>query len=379
MYRVFPGCTAIVLLSLLAGCMSAPDPYALYSQEERRLLEEDDAIRASQHAARAQERAFRETLPPEMLAQRLASGNEAPVEGLITRGDDVFEGQMVVIRNPYTRQRAFTYGRGSYHAVAMEDAQPVYFHGLYRGDFKYFHDNPGPENRRRRGTMVMIGEFTRHDGARDKGIYVAEQAVPGVPLHFVKATPRYLQQIERRYDTQVARFREEQARRAREEESSSGFGPLLALGLGGLILASADIPGADIAQIGAALFQDVMTDGQSRALATIAQRGGSSYAPSRFVGTVRNAQPAGPQSARGHAVGASRGSAAPAPAAGQTEQYSFRCPSGQSATVPIPYQSNSCLAAKKEMTRIYSCNLVGEFSRVAQTCSQACGSPQCTE
>ncbi|RZN24630.1 hypothetical protein C0061_07045, partial [Bordetella pertussis] len=80
--------------------------------------------------------------------------------------------------------------------------------------------------------------------------------------------------------------------------------------------------------------------------------------------------------------GAAIASAGNTPARGgaeRTQQYRVTCPAGHSSTVPIPYKSASCLAAKQEMARVYACNLVGEFEQVARQCAQGCGSPQCVE
>jgi len=377
-----------VVSAALAGCLATtvPDPYSEYSPEDRQKILDDNALRAQQYQQELREHAWKDTISLEMARQRLRSGDTRPIEGILSRGTDVFEGQMLVVRNPYTGQTTYTYGRGSYLSSVRENF-PVWFNGLYRGDFKYFH-NQVAEGAQSRGTMVMIGSFTRHDGVEDKGIYVVENARAGVPLQFIKATPEYLTRIERRYTAQVAQFREEQARAAREAESSSSFGPLLALGLGGLILSSANIPSADVMSIGSALFSDVMTDGQSNALATLAQQKTGGYLGNTIgagqggnavqAAVARVTRVGAPSSAGGGmASGPARAGGGSAPFS--TSQYSFSCPAGHSSTVPITYKTSSCLAAKQEMTRIYSCNLVDEFQRVASLCSAGCGSPQCGE
>ncbi|MGB6105607.1 MAG: hypothetical protein WBF88_17325 [Pusillimonas sp.] len=378
---------AVAVSVALAGCLATtvPDPYSEYSPEDRQKILDDNLLRAQQYQQQIQENAWQDTISPDMLRQRLRSGDTGPIEGILSRGTDAFEGQMVVTRNPYTGRTTYTYGRGAYLSSVREGV-PVWFNGLYRGDFKYFH-NQAAEGARPRGTVVMIGTFTRHDGIEDKGIYVVENATAAVPLHFIKATPEYLARIEQRYTAQVAQFREEQVRAAREAESSSSFGPMLALGLGGLILSAANIPSADVMSIGSALFSDVMTDGQSNALATLVQQKTGGYLSTSLGGAqggnpvqaavARVTQVAGASSPSAVAAGLPRAAGGTAPSS--TSQYSFSCPSGHASTVPITYKTSSCLAAKQEMTRIYSCNLVGEFQRVASVCSAGCGSPQCNE
>lgn len=386
------GMVAAVSLAL-AGCLATTaegdhynDYYSRYSPEDRQKILEDNALRAQQHQDQIREQAWHDTITPEMMRQRLSTGNTGPVEGILSRGMDVFEGQMEVTRNPYTGRTLYTYSRGSYLS-SVRESTPVGFNGLYRGDFKYFHDQAA-QSARPRGTIVMIGSFTRHDGMQDKGVYVAENAVATVPLHFVKATPDYLARIERRYTQQVAQFREEQTRAAQEAQTSSSFGPMLALGLGGLILSAANIPSADVMSIGSALFSDVMTDGQSNALATLVQQKTGSYLGNTIgagqggnavQAAVARATQVGGAPASGAVMTSAPSRAANSAASFSTSQYQFSCPSGHSSTVPITYKTPSCLAAKQEMTRIYACNLVGEFQRVASVCSAGCGSPQCGE
>ncbi|MDS1139241.1 hypothetical protein RE432_02255 [Pusillimonas sp. SM2304] len=380
------GLAAAVSLAL-AGCLATttvPDPYSQYSPEDRQKILDDNMLRAQQHQDQIREQAWQDTITPEMLRQRLSTGNTGPVEGILSRGMDVFEGQMEATPNPYTGRTLYTYSRGSYLSSVREN-MPIGFNGLYRGDFKYFHDQAAA---RPRGTIVMIGSFTRHDGMQDKGVYVAENAVATVPLHFVKATPEYLTRIEQRYTSQVARFREEQMRAAQEAETSSSFGPMLALGLGGLILSAANIPSSDVMSIGSALFSDVMTDGQSNALATLVQQKTGSYLGNTIgagqggnvvQAAVARATRVGGAPASGAGMASAPSRAANSAASFSTSQYQFSCPSGHSSSVPITYKTPSCLAAKQEMTRIYACNLVGEFQRVASVCSAGCGSPQCGE
>lgn len=379
----------LILLAcgVLAGCMGDHDPYAGYAPAERAKIEADDDARlAAFHQQFTQEKANNaalETVADEMLAYRMRSGDTSLFEGVRVRGDfDRFDGQMSLVRDAYTHKLALTYHKGTYHSSPAStylgpasglNQAPAGFNGQYQGDFNMFLQAPSKLDQEleltdpaiRTGSYVMIGTFVRHDGVREPGIYVADFGNGNHALKFTRATPAYLAQMEQRYADQVASFRESERRRRQAEASGGGdgFGALLALGLGGLILSSADIPGADVAQIGAALFQDVMTDGQTQALAAIARSGRGAYAPSTLGGAAIAS--AGNTPARG---GAER-----------TQQYRVTCPAGHSSTVPIPYKSASCLAAKQEMARVYACNLVGEFEQVARQCAQGCGSPQCVE
>lgn len=386
------GAVALLLCSVLLGCAGKYDPYAGYAPEVRAKLEADDKARsAASYQQFSREQAHnkaRETVTDEMLAYRKQSGDGSPMEGVRAHGDfDRFDGQMSLVRDTYTNKLALAYDKGTYHSLPAShgfslgsglNQVPTAFNGQYRGDFKMFLRAPTKLERElaltdpaiRTGTYVMIGVFVRHDGVRSHGIYAADFVNDRQPLGFIKATPAYLAQLEQRYADQVAAFREAERQRRQAEAdagSAGGFGPLLALGLGGLILSSADIPGADVAQIGAALFKDVMTDGQSQALAAIANSGRGAYTPGA-PGTVSAAS-----------TGRVPGQAAPAAATERTQSYRFTCPAGHSSTVPIAYKSNACLAAKQQMARAYACNLVGEFEQVARQCTQGCGSPVCTE
>lgn len=380
------------LVLALAGCLATSasdphgrDPYSQYSPEDRQKILDDNLLRHQQRMERIHEQALQDTITPEMLRQRLASGDTGPVEGILSRGTDVFEGQMEITRNPYTGRTSYTYSRGAYLS-RVKEGWPVWFNGLYRGDFKYFH-NQAAQSARPSGTMVMVGSFTRHDGVEDKGIYLVENAAALAPLQFIKATPEYLARVERRHASQVAQFREEQSRAAQESETSSSFGPMLALGLGGLILSAANIPSADVMSIGSALFSDVMTEGQSNALATLVQQKTGSYLGSTIAAGMAGGNTVPAVSRAAHAGSGRPSGAVPAvaprapggTASFSTSQYRFSCPSGHASTVPISYKTQACLAAKQEMTRIYACNLVGEFERVANVCNAGCGSPQCSE
>src|SRR5690606_851497 len=91
------GLTAAAALAL-AGCLAtAPvrDPYEQYSPEDRQRIQEDKLLRAQQRQDALREHAWNDTISPEMLRQRLSSGDTGPVEGMLSRGPDVFEGRMV--------------------------------------------------------------------------------------------------------------------------------------------------------------------------------------------------------------------------------------------------------------------------------------------
>ncbi len=366
-----PKLAALLLIASSLGACATYDPYAHYTPDERTKLMADLEARSQRQAQQREQLRQGDTLTAETVAYRIRNGDTTPIEGIMSRGNDVFEGRWKIHEDPYTRAKRYTYDKGNYQSNAHFEMALAH-NGLYRGDFLYFQDPP-VQGRIATSTFAMIGSFTRHDGVQDTGIYVAEKSYPATPLVFTKATPAYLERLENRYRQQVANYREEQLRLAREaresEESMFNFGQLLALGLGGLMLASADIPGADRMDIGTALFKDVMNQGQTNALSNLAREKSGSYATSTIAGVNRRAA----------ATVASSGGSGPAAGPGQTTSYSFTCPSGQSSTVSISYKTASCLAAKQEMTRIYACNLVGDFSKVQGLCSSACGTPQCTD
>src|SRR5690606_36867869 len=122
--------------------------------------------------------------------------------------------------------------------------------------------------------------------------------------------------FERKYESQVTAFKRAQVK---EESGGLSFGQVLALGLGGLALSQADIPAADMVEIGGAFASDVLSGGRTNALAGVVQQKRAAAA----AGSV--------------AAGMAGSSAAPGSAAGgySSEQVAVDCPSGVSSTIPI--------------------------------------------
>lgn len=390
-----------VLMLTLAGnggTSSAYDPYAAYTPEERAKLEADAKQRAAEKQNTLDAVRWQDTITDEAVDQASREGGTRTLDGIKSRGLDVFEGRMASTVDPYNGWHRYHYDKGTYLSnPTLGFREPI--HGLYRGDFLYFQDNTGSPYVVK-GTYVMIGTLTRDDGTVEKGIFVAENAYAQVPLRFHRATPDYLNLVEQRYHAQVTAYREAELRRQREEEADAeslfSFGQVLGLGLGGLMVAGADIPGADRFEIGAALFQDILTEGESNALAAVAGRVSGDYMPSTIAGdgvpTGFSAILTGDTRTLDADMAARQAPSSPvttgassvaggvqAAAAGSSMDYSFTCPSGTSSTITIPYKTNACLAAKKDMARIYACNLIDDFPKVTSHCRDACGSPQCAE
>ncbi|MBP5856003.1 hypothetical protein KAJ83_03215 [Marivibrio halodurans] len=375
--------------------MGGFDIYAGQTDEERAKLEADQEARAALKEEKKRQLQWQDTLPIEAIQQAALEGGKRPLEGITSRDMDVFEGRWETYSSPYDDNIRYAYARGTYRSESAFQGK-----GIYRGDFKYLQDKPN--GYWTTGTYAMIGTYTRPDGSVDKGIYIAEDVYPNQPLTFYKATPAYLQKVERQYEAQIRQYREEELRRAQAEAAAAAdsgslfsFGQVLSMGLGGLMIATSDIPGTDQLEIGAALFQDVMSGGESSALAEIASNSTGGYPSSTVApdGGVTgfssiltgdsSALDAG-MAARGTNGGTSSttggaGMQAASASPRQSTQYSFTCPSGMSSTVTITYKTSACLSAKQAMTRVYSCNLVDDFASIASQCSSACGSPQCSE
>lgn len=389
----------LALLVGLGGCVSDYDPYAGYSAEDKAKLQADDALRAQQKKEKIQALQWKDTVTDETFAEAMANGRP-PVEGIMSRGLDVFEGRWEAAKSPYVDSYLYSYAKGTYRSEESFLGKK----GVYRGDFKYFQD---PSTLIPIGTYVMIGTFTSDKGRTEKGIYVAENAMSEQPLTFYRATPDYLRKVESRYQQQIADWKAEQirlqqerlARQQADQESSFSFGQILSMGLGGMMIATSDIPGSDKLEIGSALFQDVMTDGQSQALAKVTSKASGNYLSSTIGGstgagnyggdvptgfsavltgdttTLDKSMNSGNQSGTSYS---SAGTVTPHQDSKSTS-FSFTCPSGLKSTVNISYRSDACLSAKKQMTKIYSCNMVDDFAKVSSLCQSGCGSPQCTE
>lgn len=331
-----------------------------------------------------------------------------PLKGIQVRDDVIapadrdpyFEGTFRATRHVYVDQNVVTYDKGVY-AVPGKAA--------YVGTFTYFAQPTQTEVAfiAPKGSFVVVGKKLTPDGEAENGIYIAENAIAGYALHFVKATPEYLTDFERRHARATDAYRRQQA--AEAADSGFDFGQVLALGLGVAMISGADLPGVDKMQLGQAFVSDVLGDGDGSALMNtlVSAAPGAVEGDSLFAGGMSFQAPGlngllgdlaqqalgGPSRASGGAASsgvptaaASTGkapqatpAAAPSGGAAQSETYSFTCPHGGSYSIPVTYRNASCGAAMKTFARVYSCNLIDDFASAGQRCQQACGNAQCAE
>ena len=109
--------TAVFLVSVsLGACVTTYDPYAHYTAEERAKLMADLEIRNQQQAQKLEQLQQGDTLSQETFAHRLRSGDTSPVDGIMSRGEDVFDGRWKIYEDPYTRVKRYGYDKGSYQS-----------------------------------------------------------------------------------------------------------------------------------------------------------------------------------------------------------------------------------------------------------------------
>lgn len=307
--------------------------------------------------------------------------------------DPYYEGTFKVIQHVYLGRNIASYDKGVY-AVPREAA--------YVGNFNYFPQD-GSEYAPK-GTFVMVGRRLLPDGSSETGIYIAENAIAGFALNFVRATPDYLKDFERRHAQAVAAYeRQKQIELAEEEAAGQLFGQVLALGFSAAIIGSSDLPSFDKLQLGQAFVSDVLGEGDGTAMMSMitgmAGAAGGGLDDNLFAGGMNFNAPGLNgilQGAMGAAAGGSApgiagsgsgsstarvasGGAAATPGALKQDRYSFSCPMGGSHTITVPYKTQACGAAAKNFARVYACNLIDDFSSAQRQCQQACGSPQCAE
>lgn len=389
-----------------------------------RLLQQHDTAAAK--ASPSPRQTFLAPTPPETIGDaelaRFLNSGAASLRGVQVRGEGrsdptrkpYFEGSFKRTHHAYLDSYLVTYDEGVY-AVPGEAA--------YVGTFNYFGQPTEEWYPFAKGSFVVVGKRLSWDGKVDTGIYVDEQATAGLPLLFTKATPDYLEQFERRHAAAVQSYQRQLA-----EEASGGldFGAVLALGFGAALIGSSNLPGLDKLQLGQAFVGDVLGEGDGQALLGIVSGGGmgggglfsggqsfqapglndlltgaitgqGSIADAGFgaaLGAIAKvaidaesgnlgSSLAGPGTTLVPAPGLQTGQAPQAAQAPQatatTETFSFSCPAGGSHSLPVSYRNPSCGAAMKSFTRVYACNLIGDFAAAAQQCRQACGHPQCIE
>ncbi len=401
----------LVLALLLAGwcapVQAQSDPKAGMAADALRLLQQHDA--SASGAAASRKRDFLAPTPAATLGQaefaRFLDSGAASLRGIEVRDttgltpgrEPYYEGRFRRVHHAYLDRELVGYDEGVY-VVPGEAA--------YVGTFHYFGQPTEDWFPFAKGSYVVVGRKLSWDGAVEPGIYIAEQATAGVPLHFVRATPAYLERFERQHAAAVESYERQLA----AEAASGGidFGAVLALGFGAALIGSSDLPGLDKLQLGQALLSDVSGAGDGQALMRIANAGlpgggifsgkqsfqapgldsllsggvtgQGSAAEAGFGGTlatlggVATGQAGSPSPAAAIAPAVAAPSAAPA-----SETYSFTCPAGDSHALPVSYRNPACGAAMKNLARVYGCNLIGDFASAGQQCQQACGHPQCAE
>ncbi|MEX2630359.1 MAG: hypothetical protein WD341_10515 [Tistlia sp.] len=349
-----------------------------------RLLQQHDA--AAAEAAPSPKLSFLAPTPAQTVGEaeleRFLSAGAASLRGLHVRDDPAqppgrdpyFEGDFKRTRHAYLERDLVTYDSGVY-AIPGEAA--------YVGTFSYFGQPTEEWETHPNGSFVVVGKRLGWDGRSDTGIYIAEQAIAGFGLRFVRATPEYLDQFERRHLAAVEAYRREVA-----EEASGGLdlGAVLALGFGAALIGSSDLPGMDKLRLGQAFVSDVMGEGDGQALLGIARSGlpgggglftgGQSFRTPGLDGLLAGAVTGQAPVAQATAAG---GAAQAAQTAATTETFSFTCPAGDRHSIPVTYRNPACGAAMKTFAEVYGCNLIGDFALAGQRCQQACGHPQCAE
>jgi len=304
----------------------------------------------------------------------------------LTRPDDLdpyFEGRFKVVHHVYLDRKVATYDKGVY-AIPREAA--------YIGNFDYFPADGS--DYAPKGSFVLVGRKLLPDGRSETGIYIAEDAIAGFALNFVRATPDYLKDFERRHSQAVAVFeRQKQAELEEEEVAGDLFGQVLAMGFGVAIIGSSDLPSFDKLQLGQAFVSDVLGDGDGTAMMSMVTgmagaaggiddnpfTGGMNFNAPGLNSIVQGAMGGTAAGSGGTTARVASGGTAASAGALKQDRYSFSCPMGGSHTISVPYKTQACGTAAKDFARTYACNLIDDFAKVQRQCQQACGHPQCAE
>lgn len=268
-------------------------------------------------------------------------------ESIVRLDSGIFVGRVVRSTNPYHPQARYS---------VLDQGTLTRSDGArYAGRFLFFHENWGEHAHwqedwdwARDGRYLLVGSRIDRNGTIVPGIYRAEVIGDRSISDFTPADESYLAWFEDRYAGQVRAFKQEQAG---DNGSGLSFGQALALGLGAAALTQADIPSADAVEIGGAFAADVLSGGQTDALGSVA-------AP-RQPATGND----GTATTDNH----------------RQETVTVSCPSGISSGIPISYRTQACRSAMIDFARVYSCNMIDDFDRVAQQCRSACGDAQCRE
>lgn len=237
----------------------------------------------------------------------------------------------------------------------------------YVGTFLFFH---AVHNEREKaaselpvdGTYLMVGRFIDKAGNAKSGIYY-NLLLPGLPMRWIEADEAFLREIESSNRQQAAYVKEQI--RLEQEDAGDGlsFGQILALGLGGAVIGTADIPASDMLQIGSAFAADVLSDGNTNAL-------------NRLIVDQQSAA-ASAAGARVSGLGSIYGMTASATY--RNDQVTVECPSGVSSVIPVSYKTEACRDAMVSFAKVYACNMIDDFSSASAACQSACGDPQCRQ
>lgn len=346
------GLRAGFLALALAAALASPAPAAQSPSAP--------GIRLSPQAAKQLEEAGGGTAAPDPAIRyrpdEIRAAGGAAGEGVLYYNEGIFVGRLQRSANPFHPEaRYWVLDEGVY---ARHDGT------RYVGRFHFFHEDKGEYNyimedwkEAYGGRYILVGSRIDREGNAVSGIYGGNAGVNSLS-DLTPADQSYLAWLEGRYANQVQAFKQAQA-----AESGGGlsFGQVLALGLGGLALSQADIPSADMVEIGGAFVGDVLTGGQSNALA----------------GVIRERQGLAAAAAANTATAGTN--AAPARADYRQEEVTITCPSGASSRMPISYRTSACRSAMVDYARVYSCNMIGDIAGATQACKSACGNAQCRE
>jgi hypothetical protein len=393
-------CLVCLTVSSNALAQNSSDPNATLGLDVMQLLQQHDAEK--QNSESSTQFSFMAPTPPETftddVARHMLDTGAQSHRGVQVRDDPLqpaqrdpyFEGTFKPIQHPYLNRTLISYDEGAY--AVPGDA-------VYVGNFHYFGRPTEEWEPFPKGSFVVIGKRIKADGTSENGIYIAEDAVAGFSLRFVRATPEYLKQFEQRHTAAVQSYQQQLA----ADDDGWDFGQVLALGLGAAMIGSSDLPDMDKLNLAQAFISDVSGDGSGNALANImsSYSGGGSNLGGLFTGEQSfdapglnailaaaagqtiNTSTTSPSSASPQSTPSGTPSGAQSTAASsssmQTENFSFSCPMGGNYTIPITYKNPSCGSAMKAFAKTYSCNLIDDFAKVGRQCLQACGNNQCAE
>lgn len=313
-----------------------------------------------------------EPKPEQMSGHELRPTSETASEGVYYRMGESYVGSFVRSTSPATgRLTHWVFDQGVFTRMNGD---------RYVGTFYFFH-HAHMEQRRaatdmpESGIYIMTGSLHPKSGGTKQGIYHGE-FYENAPVAWVEADAEYMKAFEAYNEYQIdeakAAIRRERERQrqmalqeAQEAEDDSMFGQMLALGLGAAILGAADIPSADMLEIGSAMASDVLSGGETNALQQMVLSQQSSLAAAAGASASGYTYPGG-----GDATAVST----------QSDQVTITCPqSGLTSTIPLSYKTQICRSAMIDFAKVYACNMIDDMARVGAACQSACGHPQCLE